>query len=109
MVNDHQNRMAESLFDKPRDTVQARFEAYHAAHPEVWQLFVQYATQAKLRGMAKYSATSIIERIRWHHHVDQGNEAFKINNNYVSRYARKLVAEDPRFDGFFEMRELKAE
>ena len=32
---------------------------------------------------------------------------FKVNNNFSSRYARLLVNDDPSFDGFFAMRELR--
>ncbi len=35
-------------------------------------------------------------------------EDFKINDHYLSRYARKLMEEHPELDGLFELRELKA-
>ena len=30
-----------------------------------------------------------------------------MNNNYHSRYARKLISEDPGFASFFELRKLQ--
>jgi len=32
----------------------------------------------------------------------------KLNNNFTSRMARKLMEEDPEFKGFFELRRLKS-
>ena len=89
-------------------SIQERFEAFDAAHPEVYRLFKQYAEAAMRAGFTRYSASAIFERIRWFHHIEKGDREFALNNYFRSRYPRKLAAEDPRFVDFFEFRALKS-
>jgi tRNA A37 threonylcarbamoyladenosine biosynthesis protein TsaE len=93
-------------------TIDQQFAAFDANHPDVYRLFVQFAHELAEHGLKKYSADAILHRIRWHYVTSasailEGRE-FKINNNYSSRYARKLSAEYPRFNGFFAFRKLKS-
>lgn len=101
----------ETLFDTPMDTIQANFEEFHNANPGVFELFHRFAMQVKNSGRTRYSADAILHRIRWHMDIDtNAADDFKINNNWSSRYARKLMKEHPTvFGGFFEVRELKTE
>lgn len=49
---------------------------------------------------------------QWTGFIDKNGYAaadFKLNDHYHSRYARLILATHPEFDGFFEIRELKAE
>ncbi len=53
---------------------------------------------------------ALLEMIR-SHRIFSGqdeHESFKISNNYSSRYARKLIDEDKRFEQFFGLRELRS-
>jgi hypothetical protein len=97
------------LIKKTPPTIQQRFELYHRRHPEVWELFVQFAEAAKRAGRRHYSSRAILHRIRWEREVDQrADESFKISNLWSSRYARLLISTDPdRWDGFFDLREIK--
>ena len=88
-------------------TIQERFAAFDRANPHVYRLLVRFAFEAKAR-RTRYSLKALFERIRWHVQIETGGEEFKLNNLYTSRYARKLIAEYPEFEGFFETRELKA-
>ena len=100
----------EALDRARRMTVQQRFEIFDEQHPEVWVLFVQFSQQVRAAGRDKYSARAIIHRIRWHYAVNpERDEGFKINDVFSSRYARKLLEDDPTFVGFFELRELRVE
>lgn len=83
-----------------------QFEAFDRSHPDVYALFTQFASELREAGRESYGAKSIMERIRWHYATSSRGETFKINNNYTSRYARKLIHERPEFDGFFETRRL---
>ena len=89
-------------------SIQGRFEAFHKAHPHVFELFRRFANEMQQVGHAHYSADAIIHRIRWEHDENPERDGtFKINDHFSSRYARLLMDSDPRFDGFFELRELK--
>lgn len=85
----------------------ARFWDYHEAHPDVFIEFWKLAEEIKLAGREKYSAWTIIQRIRWGHDVQAQNEPFKINNDFIALYARFLIHVAPEFDGFFELRSMK--
>lgn len=90
-------------------TTDERFAAFDAAHPEVYELFKRYTVQLWVAGRKRYSADAICHRIRWYYAVNPGkDDGFKLNNNYSSRLARKLVAEEPDMAGFFEFRVLRA-
>ncbi len=101
------------LFDqlaKRESRIQAAFEAYHAEHPEVFELFRKFALEAKQSGREAFGAKAIFERIRWHYMVNnKAGEEFKVNNNFTSRYVRLLEETDPQFIGFFKKRKLTSE
>lgn len=92
------------------ESIQERFQRFDAQHPEIYQEFRQIAQELLRRGRAHYGSKAILEVIRYHRILSgkSETEAFKINNNYSSRYARKLIDEDERFFHFFELRELKS-
>lgn len=98
------------LFDRDDESIDARFAAFDAAHPEVYRLFVRFARELKARGHAHGSSDAILHRVRWETGANTERDGgFKINNNFSSRYARKLAAEfSAEFADFFEFRSLKA-
>ena len=83
------------------------FKTYDRENPQIYEGFVKFAKEAKLRGFKNYSAYSIFELMRWHTGTS-GKGEFKLCNNYRPDYARKLMAEYPEFEGFFRIKELKA-
>ena len=85
------------------------FSTYDAENPHLYLAFVKFAREAKAKGFTAYSAKGIFEIIRWHTGA-QGNDQFKLNNNYHADYARKLMTDFPsEFAGFFRTREMKAD
>ena len=92
------------------DTIQTQFERFHHAHPEVLHHLVRLAWQAHRRGRTHIGIGQLFEVLRWERMIaglpDEG-EAFKLNNNYRSRYARLIMVRYPELDGMFETRELK--
>lgn len=97
-----------TLFDPEESTLDARFAAFDAAHPEVWKLYVRFAFELKRAGRDRGSSEQIIQRIRWETNVNPSrDDDWKINDHYRKRYARKMVAEFPEFEGFFEFRESR--
>lgn len=92
-------------------TIKERFKIFHKANPHVYKLFKKFARQAKEAGRDRWSARDIVHRIRWFVNIETNDPTsdFKINDHYSPYYARKLVKQDDSFDGFFEMRQLKAD
>jgi hypothetical protein len=92
--------------DQPR---RWSFEAFHAQHPECYDLFKRFAHELYEKGVRRYGARSIGEHMRWHYAVNQARDGgFKLNDHCWPRYARMLMAEDARFRQFFEVRERAA-
>lgn len=94
---------------RDRPTIPERFAAFHAANPVVYRLFRQYAHDAKRAGRTRFSADAIIQRIRWFVSVETNGDEFKINDHFSAHYSRMLIAEEPEFAGFFELRTTRAD
>lgn len=87
-------------------TIEEAFEAFHAANPHVYQTLVRMAWEAKNRGVRKVGIGMMFEVLRWNHALQTGGDDFKLNNNYRSYYARRIMMDDPRLEGIFETRAL---
>jgi hypothetical protein len=88
-------------------TIQERFEDFDRKHPEVFVAFLEIAEQLLASGHRHYSADAIMHVVRFHRDVNRSRDGgFKINDHFVSRYARKLMTADARFAGFFTTRTL---
>ena len=83
-----------------------KFLQYDAENPEIWSEFEALALELIRHGRKHYSAYAIMELIR-HHTIINGNDEFKVNNNYRSGYARKFAAKYPHHSRFFELRERR--
>lgn len=97
-------------------TIDDKFQAFHAANPEVFEKFREFAELLIFKNRGKMSGALIMERVRWEAltgRFRQGStftlEGFKIDNNFTALYVRKLVAEYPVFGGKFETRKRKVE
>ena len=62
---------------------------------------------------ASASKQTSMEHVRlggWHFQVEKDLGAdFKLNDHFHSRYARTIMKQYPELEGFFELRELRAE
>lgn len=84
---------------------QAQFETYHSENPIVYRLVKKFAHEAWKAGFRQYGMKAIFERIRWHINIETKDiDGFKLNNNYHSFYARKLIKDYPKYQGFFQLR-----
>lgn len=90
-------------------SIAERFEAFDAANPRVYEAIVRLAFQLKNAGRQRLSMETIFGKIRWDMSLETTDSSgFKLNDHYSSRYTRKLIADYPEFDGFFEVRKLKS-
>lgn len=101
--------MQANLFANPR-TIQDRFDAFHAQHPEVYRELVRIARLVKSSGLSHYSIDACVQRVRWFFRFEHPDRRdFKINDHFSSRYARLIGQREPDLRTFFETRKLKAE
>jgi hypothetical protein len=85
------------------------FDGPKGVPADVAKLFEEMAFSVIKAGYDRYSARSIIHRIRWHYHIDRGVRTFKCNNNWTPALARWFMAKHPTRAGFFETRESRSD
>ena len=81
------------------------FNEYHKNHPEIYDLFVKFTNMATQR-KKYYSAKAIFHRIRWETMIT-GEGDYKIDDGWISHYARKFMDDFPQHSGFFQTRERR--
>ena len=81
------------------------FNEYHKNHPEIYSLFVKFTNMATQR-KKYYSAKAIFHRIRWETMIS-GEGDYKIDDGWISHYARKFMDDFPQHRGFFQTRDRK--
>lgn len=86
----------------------AQFEKFHKENPKVYVELVALTQEAKWAGRKKIGMKMLLEVLRWNRMINTTDPEFKINNNYGSRYARKIMDENPELADMFEVRELKS-
>ena len=75
-------------------------------NPEIYEKFVKFALQvASVRDY--YSAKNIFHRIRWETAIEEKESDFKIDDGWISHYARKFMDEYPKYNGLFKIRNRK--
>lgn len=90
-------------------TIQERFESFHKLNPHVYNALRALALQMQGEGVREYGIKGLFEILRWQFSLQTRGEPFRLSNDFTSRYARLLVEKNPELDGFFELRELRAE
>ena len=88
----------------------AEVDRFIAENPEVWKKFRMLACKIKARGHDRWSAKNLFEVLRWNYAINTNEPAgaFVLNNSFTSRFARRLMEEEPEeFAGFFETRQLR--
>ena len=83
------------------------FKKYHQENPQIYIEFKRLAFQLINRGHIRLGAKQIFEVIRWHTMVE-GNDRYKVNNNYTSDYARLFENDHPIYAGYFLKRLCKS-
>ena len=100
----------DGLSDKKTSTeAHKQFLRYHHENPSIYATFDKYAWQTINRGFKHYGARSLFEVIRWHTGRAGKNDHYKINNNYVARYARLWMKNNPKYDGYFRTRRQQSQ
>lgn len=94
-------------YSSRRATSEERFSRFLDVHPEIYAEFKRLAHHLLARGIRHYGAKAIMEVIRYRCAISGQGETIRIDNNYTSMVARKLMDEDARFNGFFETRKMR--
>lgn len=85
-------------------TIRERFEAFHAANPQVFTRLREMAFQRYNAGHEQCGMKRLFEVMRWEDGLKTTGDTFKLNNDFTACYARKLMEHETELDGFFETR-----
>lgn len=89
-------------------SIEVQFLAFHAMNPWVYERLVAMTYDLKNRGHQRIGMAMLFEVLRWQAAMStMSADDFKLNNNYRSRYARKIMADHPDLDGIYETRTLR--
>lgn len=88
-------------------TLQAAFERFHEANPQVYAKLQELAVEW-LANHRKVGVGMLWEVMRWQLGVKTDGVPYRLNNDYRSRYARLLLAEHPEWEDRIETRVLRA-
>ena len=96
-----------SIFDGIDKNLLKRFKEFHEKNAFVYQEFYKLSAKMKSNGRRKYSAWTIINKIRWDYDLKTKGDVFKINNDFIALYARLVIYNYPELSDFFSLREMK--
>jgi len=92
-------------------SIDAAFAEFDLRNPQVYKWLVQQSFALKRKGHNKFGIGMLWEVLRWDRMVNvatTGADDFTLNNNFRSRYARKIMEKEPRLRSFFDTRELRS-
>lgn len=85
-------------------------EIYHQENPQMYEAFKRFTFQVIESGRPYFSASGIMERIRWYTLIESRSaDSFKVNENIKPFYARKFEMDYPEHKGFFRQRRSVAD
>lgn len=82
------------------------FRNYNQQNPYIWEHFEKFALQAMAKRQ-RFSAKAIFHIMRWYTDVSDDQKEFKIDDGWISHYARKFMQAHPEYDGYFSTRERR--
>jgi hypothetical protein len=86
-----------------------KFEEFHTKNPHVYDMVVKLAREVKNKGHNRIAIELLWNQLRWQHLMtNDPNTPFKLNQNYKSRYARLIMAQESDLEGVFEIRRLRS-
>lgn len=89
-------------------TLDERYAAWIDANPHVLDAFEQVAAEW-LAVRPRVGVKALAEQLRWRSGLRTEADPWKVNNSYVSRVARDLLARRPEWVGRIETRTLASE
>lgn len=92
----------------PDESLDARFNRWLEANPQVMQAFLHYAVEAYRRGCRHIGGKLIVEQLRWQSAIQTAGDPYKLDNSMTSRLVRAAIDRQPELASVFETRELRS-
>ena len=92
------------------DPIDEAFVTFHHQHPEIYRQLVEMTREWKKAGHESVGIKMFLEVLRWNNGraggaTDRSGE-WAVNNNFSSRYARLIMANERDLVGMFQTRQL---
>lgn len=92
------------------DPIDARFREFHRENPHVYVRLVAMAREWRAAGHEKCSMDMLFHLLRWKHGIEtRSSDGLLLNDHYVSRFSRIIMANEPDLDGMFATRATRAD
>ena len=82
------------------------FYTHHKNNPDIYNMFEHYALRAS-EYRERYSAKIIFHIMRWNTMIEEDSSEYKIDDGWISHYARLFMDKNPELEGFFQTRVRK--
>lgn len=94
---------------EPEATIAERFDAFHEVNPWVADAMEALIADWLSHGHKRASTKWAIEIIRWQYGRETtGDQGFRLNSDFTSRYARLLIERHPSWADAIHTRQLRA-
>ncbi|MGG2460521.1 hypothetical protein ACO0M4_11975 [Streptomyces sp. RGM 3693] len=87
-------------------TIQERFELFHQLNPWILKHLENLTTECVERGLRRIGIGMLFEVLRWQYGIATRGEPWKLNNDFRSRYVRRLIELHPEWSPLFETRKI---
>ncbi|MEU5434518.1 hypothetical protein AB0G73_14240 [Streptomyces sp. NPDC020719] len=88
-------------------SIQERFEAFHQLNPWILEQLEVLTVDCVDRGLKRVGIGMLFEVLRWQYGRATQGEPWKLNNDFRSRYARRLLDLHPEWSSLFETRRIR--
>lgn len=89
------------------DKISKAFFTFHEKNPQVYTELVKLAREARDKGLKNVGISLLWEVLRWNNLMKADGAAIKLQNNFRSRYARLIMAQEPDLAGLFKVAKLR--
>ncbi|MEU7158520.1 hypothetical protein [Streptomyces chrestomyceticus] len=89
-------------------SIQDRFESFHQLNPWILDQLETLTLDCVNQGIKRVGIGMLFEVLRWQYGRATRGEPWKLNNDYRSRYVRKLIDLHPEWSPLFELRGLRS-
>lgn len=91
------------------DSIQERFEVFHAANPTHLDIFVGILREKLVAGHKSYGMKAVFEEARIRHDITRDGRMFKLDNSFTAPYGRLVMELYPELRGFIRIKKRVSE
>ncbi|CAM5313704.1 hypothetical protein [Streptomyces abikoensis] len=88
-------------------SIQERFEAFHELNPWILDHLEGLTADCVQRGLNRVGIGMLFEVLRWSYGRATFGEPWRLNNDFRSRYVRRMLERHPEWTSLFETRALR--